>query len=365
MVTQEKILFVMAASVLGIAGIRALLVAINVVFPFAVWASIGFFAVSGAPKFAEWLTRVGTVGASATWSAVEGRMRALGNETAYKDAVSTMTSRQRKLICSGAIPDHYESLDDLQAALRLCGLESSNLIFAVDFTASNTRSGSNTYDNPDLHHVYPGGNRLNPYQRALAAIYRVLNQYDEDGCIPLLGFGDIHTKDRAVFDMYAKVGSTGGRGRSRRSKKTEETSLDRTMEAYASTVANVKMSGPTSFEPLIDEAIKICEDTGDYHIMVILTDGHPSDFRRDAAAVCRASNYPLSIVAIGLGDGPFDMMDAFDDSLTNRRFDNFQFVDCNNILSISDQKVADEQLAIDALQEIPSQFATICDLGML
>ena len=59
----------------------------------------------------------------------------------------------------------------------------------------------------------------------------------------------------------------------------------------------------------------------------MITDGAVSNVELDKQAIVEASNYPISLCAVGVGDGPFHTMEKFDDFTDSRRFDNFQFVD--------------------------------------
>ncbi|KAJ6733659.1 COPINE FAMILY PROTEIN 1 [Salix koriyanagi] len=251
------------------------------------------------------------------------------------------------------IADNFNSLDQVISSLREAGLESSNLILGIDFTKSNEWTGRHSFHRKSLHAI---GSALNPYEQAISIIGRTLSPFDEDNLIPCFGFGDASTHDKYVFSFYPDNRPCNG--------------LEEALARYREIVPHLKLSGPTSFAAVIDAAIDIVEKSGEqYHVLVIIADGQvtrnpdipPGQLSPQEQAtvnsIVAASKHALSIIFVGVGDGPWDEMQKFDDNIPHREFDNFQFVNFTKImLDNTEASKKETAFALAALMEIPFQY---------
>ena len=107
--------------------------------------------------------------------------------------------------------------------------------------------------------------------------------------------------------------------------------------------------------------------SSEYNILVIIADGQVTSQKETVHAIRKASNYPLSIVVVGVGVGPWGQMEKFDDKIKRRQFDNFQFVDYEKCKrkAFSCGMNTDVVFALNALMEIPNQFKAIKKLNLL
>ena len=250
------------------------------------------------------------------------------------------------------IESYYRTYDELEAALRLAGVESMQMVVGIDFSKSNEWTGEKSYQR-GLHDTRGGET---PYAKALRIMSRIIHKFDDDDIYPVYRFGCANTKDKSVLPLlYPDQEDPHFEG------------FDAVKKAYEHIAPQIEMSGPTTFAPMIRQAIEISKECcNQYMILVLLTDGDVSDMDADMKALQEASNYPLSVVAVGLGDGPFDKMRVFDDDIRGRKFDNFQFVNFTEI-EMKAGKCANPELVLATamMQEVPSQFSFIKKLGYL
>lgn len=94
-----------------------------------------------------------------------------------------------------------------------------------------------------------------------------------------------------------------------------------------------------------------------------MTDGQVCDGNETADAIVEASNYPLSIIVVAVGDGPWDTMKRFDSELPDRKFDNCNFVEFHKVKSES--RNPHSAIAVKTLMEIPDQYSYIVQNGLL
>ena len=222
-----------------------------------------------------------------------------------------------------------------------CELE---LAIGIDFTGSNgdpRKPGT-------LHYIHRDG-QLNDYEKALTAVGSVVARYDSDQTFPVYGFG---AKFNGQIQHCFQVGNA-----------PTLAGMAGVLEGYRSVFrTGLTMSGPTVFSEVIDmvaaiarsrqeEAQKIGKQS--YVILLILTDGAVSDIEATKRSLHAASDAPLSVVIVGIGNADFSAMQFLDDfqaGSSNGGRDICQFVNFN------EHRNDRAALTRETLDEIPDQL---------
>ncbi len=175
---------------------------------------------------------------------------------------------------------------------------------------------------------------------------------DDDQYVPVYGFGDHLTADKKVFAFHSYHQPLVGK--------------QSVLQQYREILPRIQLAGTTSFAPMIYEAVDLVKQSGKYHVLLIIADGAVTEMQKTIDAVMYASNFPLSIVIVGVGDGPWDQMKELDDSIPSRKWDNVQFVNFIDVMTNShNAEHAKITFALQALMEIPDQYKIIKKLGLI
>jgi hypothetical protein len=228
-----------------------------------------------------------------------------------------------------------------------------NLCVAIDFTASNGEPETRR----SLHRKSEPGQPLNDYEKAINAVASVIEPYSNSKQFSVYGFGakikqpdGTLTPTQHCFPIYGGESIVNG--------------TNGIIQAYHDALSVLSLSGPTYFCPLIDcggylSTQKGCtQSSQNYTIMLILTDGIIDDSNETIQALIRASNTPLSIIIVGIGNEDFSDMDKLDSDEKMLSYggatasrDIVQFVPFKKFM----QK-GPIALAQSVLKEIPSQI---------
>ena len=239
-----------------------------------------------------------------------------------------------------------------------CGLEIS-LFIAIDFTKSNKDShvpGSLHFMSPD------SADQPNDYVRAITSVVDILQHYDSDKKIPVYGFG---ARLPPTYTHCSHCFACNGNF-----FDPEVEGVDGVINAYGKALNSVVLHGPTNFSQIINMVSNFAKPFSEmkpgqkprYFILLILTDGVITDMKSTISEIVKGSEFPLSIIVVGVGDEDFGLMNLLDSDeallyspelkLRAKR-DIVQFVPFNEF---RDKSI--HALAMETLDEIPREVVS-------
>ncbi|XP_076811044.1 copine-3-like [Clavelina lepadiformis] len=178
-----------------------------------------------------------------------------------------------------------------------------NFTCGIDFTGSN----GDPRQSSSLH--YFGSTNPNEYAQAIQAVGYVIQDYDSDKLFPAFGFGAKIPPENEISHEFALnfnpqnpyCAGVGG-----------------LLEAYQNAIRTVKLWGPTNLSPIINHVARFAAEAQakpeatNYFVLLLITDGVVTDMDETRRAIVAASQLPMSIIIIGVGNADFTAMEFLD-----------------------------------------------------
>ena len=189
-------------------------------------------------------------------------------------------------------------------------------------------------------------------------VLECIEDYDTDKKFPLFGFGAAPKYDDANDFQGDTKGCFALNGKE---DNPELDGIEGVMEEYRKRLPNIYLSGPSNFNPVFEKFLAYCKkhegEQKKYHILLVLTDGQIHDMSETKKSLVELSDYPCSIIIVGLGNEEFDEMEALDSDKKKLKDDdgNVTFRDIVQFVKYSDA-IKSKKLSKQLLQELPRQF---------
>ncbi|CAL6027831.1 Copine_I [Hexamita inflata] len=246
--------------------------------------------------------------------------------------------------------DKINTYSQLMRQMQLMGQIPFRTMFALDFSLSNSWiEPKNIVHNPTSD--------KNPYkvimQYTQTQVGRVLKNS------PVFGyrFGCKHSEDMKCCPLAFPE-----------NQNAQFETFDALIEGYKSGLKQTTLFGPTILTQVFKEAIQVQTEycKKDPLVCIIVTDGDIDDVEIDGEMLIQASKYPICFVCIGVGNGQFTKMKLFDD-LKGRKFDNFQFLQYNEVERKMEFKCErpDQTLALEMFKELPAAIQKMKKAGII
>ncbi|KAL5260858.1 hypothetical protein ACHWQZ_G006780 [Mnemiopsis leidyi] len=242
-----------------------------------------------------------------------------------------------------SIEREYTFLEYIQGGCLL------NFVVGIDFTGSN----GDPRDPSSLH--YLGGSTPNQYTQAITAVGNVIQDYDSDQLYPAFGFGARLPPTWQVSHQFSLNGNP---------QDPNCYGIPGILGAYHQCINSVQLYGPTNASPIIGNVAKMAREAlqqqqaKDYFVLLLLTDGILTDMQQTIHMIIEASELPMSIIIVGVGDADFSDMERLDSddgllSIGTRKAkrDIVQFVPFRDF-----KNARPDRLAAHVMREVPTQL---------